>query len=139
MAVDPPRFGDAPPEANRLLHAVLNCCVNETIASAHLRATLKAAVSPLVREVIRLLLADEIDHARVGWAHLASEHVTPQLPLALRCPPDQRLDTFVAAPVGVREHLHALATRAGGDWIYLVGPSGVGDKRLVEVDSDWDF
>lgn len=55
----------------------------------------------------------------------------PQLPLALRYPPDQRLDTFVAAPVGVREQLHALATQAGGDWVYLVGPVGVGKTHLL--------
>lgn len=57
--------------------------------------------------------------------------VTPQLPLALRYPPDQRLDTFVAAPVGACEQLQALATRAGGDWVYLSGPSGVGKTHLL--------
>lgn len=57
--------------------------------------------------------------------------VTPQLPLALRYPPDQRLDTFVAAPVGACEQLQALATQAGGDWVYLSGPSGVGKTHLL--------
>jgi DnaA family protein len=56
---------------------------------------------------------------------------TPQLPLALRYPPDQRLENFVAAPVGVREQLQALATQAGGDWVYLVGPAGVGKTHLL--------
>ena len=56
---------------------------------------------------------------------------TSQLPLALRYPPDQRLDTFVAAPVGVREQLHSLATQDGGDWVYLVGPAGVGKTHLL--------
>jgi len=56
---------------------------------------------------------------------------TPQLPLALRYPPDQRLETFVAAPVGVREQLHALATQPGGDWLYLAGPAGVGKTHLL--------
>lgn len=56
---------------------------------------------------------------------------TPQLPLALRYPPDQHLDTFVAMPVGVREQLQALATRAGGDWAYLAGPAGVGKTHLL--------
>lgn len=55
----------------------------------------------------------------------------PQLPLALRYPPDQRLDTFVAAPVGVREQLQALATQPGGDWVYLAGPAGVGKTHLL--------
>ena len=56
---------------------------------------------------------------------------TPQLPLALRYPPDQRLETFVAAPVGVREQLHALATQPSGDWLYLAGPAGVGKTHLL--------
>lgn len=56
---------------------------------------------------------------------------TPQLPLALRYPPDQRLDTFVDAPVGVREQLQVLATQPGGDWAYLAGPAGVGKTHLL--------
>ena len=56
---------------------------------------------------------------------------TPQLPLALRYPPDQRLDTFVAAPVGATEQMLALATHAGGDWVYLAGPAGVGKTHLL--------
>jgi DnaA family protein len=54
----------------------------------------------------------------------------PQLPLALRYPPDQRLDTFVAAPAGALMQLHALAERPG-DWIYLGGPAGVGKTHLL--------
>jgi DnaA family protein len=57
--------------------------------------------------------------------------VTPQLPLALRYPPDQRLDTFVAAPVGANEQLHALATQSGSDWVYVAGPAGVGKTHLL--------
>lgn len=56
---------------------------------------------------------------------------TPQLPLALRYPPDQRLETFIAAPPGVAAQLHALATRPGGDWVYLAGPAGVGKTHLL--------
>ncbi|KRD34380.1 DnaA regulatory inactivator Hda [Lysobacter sp. Root916] len=55
----------------------------------------------------------------------------PQLPLALRYPPDQRLDTFVAAPAGAIAQLRALAERAGGDWLYLAGPAGVGKTHLL--------
>ncbi len=55
----------------------------------------------------------------------------PQLPLALRYPPDQRLDTFVAGPQGACAQLQALATQAGGDWVYLAGPSGVGKTHLL--------
>ena len=55
----------------------------------------------------------------------------PQLPLALRYPPDQRMDAFVAPPAGAIAQLQALATQAGADWIYLAGPSGVGKTHLA--------
>ncbi|HEY0662177.1 MAG TPA: DnaA regulatory inactivator Hda [Lysobacter sp.] len=54
----------------------------------------------------------------------------PQLPLALRYPPDQRIDTFVAAPAGALAQLRALAEQPG-DWVYLSGPAGVGKTHLL--------
>ncbi|HEY4556331.1 MAG TPA: DnaA regulatory inactivator Hda [Lysobacter sp.] len=54
----------------------------------------------------------------------------PQLPLALRYPPDQRLDTYVGAPEGALAQLRTAAT-AGGDWLYLAGPGGVGKTHLL--------
>lgn len=54
-----------------------------------------------------------------------------QLPLALRFPPDQRLDTYVAAPSGAIAQLRALATHAGADWCYLVGAPGSGKTHLA--------
>ena len=44
-----------------------------------------------------------------------STPAVPQLPLALRYPPDQRLDTYVAAPAGTIEQLQALATTPEAD------------------------
>jgi DnaA family protein len=52
------------------------------------------------------------------------------LPLRLRYPPDQRFDSFVGAPPGALEQLHALAG-GGGDWLYLLGPSGGGKTHLA--------
>jgi DnaA family protein len=61
-----------------------------------------------------------------------------QLPLALRYPPDQRLDTFVRAPEGALEQLRALASRdgegprlSGTDAVYLSGPAAVGKSHLL--------
>lgn len=54
-----------------------------------------------------------------------------QLPLALRYPPDQRLDTYVAAPAGALAQLEALAQGRGGDWLYLCGPAGSGKTHLA--------
>ncbi|UTA55539.1 DnaA regulatory inactivator Hda [Lysobacter soli] len=58
----------------------------------------------------------------------------PQLPLALRYPPDQRLDTFVHAPAGAIEQLRALAeghADARRDSTYIAGPAGVGKTHLL--------
>lgn len=55
----------------------------------------------------------------------------PQLPLALRYPPDQRLETFVAAPAGAIAQLRAIAEAGRSDWVYLAGPVGVGKTHLA--------
>jgi len=60
----------------------------------------------------------------------------PQLPLALRYPPDQRLETFVRAPAGAVGQLRALAGVAANaaaprDASYLAGPAGVGKTHLL--------
>ena len=47
----------------------------------------------------------------------------PQLPLALRYPPDQRFDSFIAPPEGALPALSALAATTGVDWVYLSGAS----------------
>jgi DnaA family protein len=55
---------------------------------------------------------------------------TPQLPLSLRYPPDQRLDSFVGAPDGALAQLRALAREPGADWIYVEGGAGTGKTHL---------
>ena len=61
--------------------------------------------------------------------------VTAQLPLALRPPPDQRLETFVAAPEGVLDQLRALAPGTHADWLYLAGPAASGKTHLLLGDA----
>lgn len=56
---------------------------------------------------------------------------TPQLPLTLRYPPDQRFDSFVAAPEGALPQLRLLAERAGADWLYLAGAARTGKTHLA--------
>jgi hypothetical protein len=78
--------------ANPLVVAVANCAVSETIGSAFLSGGLDTADSPLVRAATRELLADEIDHARIGWALLGAyadlrrdvQRILPQLVLEVR-------------------------------------------------------
>jgi len=58
------------------LHLVAMSCLNETIACVRLLEAIELTVSPSVKGVLRCILSDEIKHARAGWAHLASPHVT---------------------------------------------------------------
>jgi hypothetical protein len=74
-----PLFEQAPPEARPALQAVGLCCINESIATVWLEHCAARAVAPLPRAVNHLHLADELFHARVGWAHLASRAVTPSV------------------------------------------------------------
>lgn len=55
----------------------------------------------------------------------------PQLPLALRYPPDQRFESFIAAPEGLLAQLQRVATAPASDWLYLAGASGTGKTHLA--------
>ncbi|HEX6276103.1 MAG TPA: hypothetical protein VFZ53_23845 [Polyangiaceae bacterium] len=52
------------------LHVLGHCAMNETFASVFLETSLAFAKAPLARAAVQELLSDEIDHARLGWAHL---------------------------------------------------------------------
>ncbi len=62
---------------------------------------------------------------------MQGERLGPQLPLALRYPPDQRFESFIAPPEGALPALSALATTAGADWVYLSGASRTGKTHLA--------
>jgi hypothetical protein len=51
--------------------AILLSCLGETFACTELAMLRDRAVDPVVRGVLTVFLADEIVHARVGWAYLA--------------------------------------------------------------------
>lgn len=59
------------------------------------------------------------------------ETVGTQLPLALRAPPDQRFDRFVAPPPGLLDQLRALALGRGGDPVLVCGPHSSGKTHLL--------
>jgi DnaA family protein len=56
--------------------------------------------------------------------------VSPQLPLALKFPPDQRFEGFVGNEP-VRDLVACIATGDLDDWLYLVGPPGSGKTHLL--------
>jgi hypothetical protein len=57
------------------LYIVESCCLSETIGAVTIEAALRDATAPLARAALRELLADEVVHARIGWAYLGA----PQL------------------------------------------------------------
>jgi hypothetical protein len=95
VAVDPavPIQPRASAALRPTLHIVAQCCLNETTASAFLESCLQRATAEPVRTALRALMADDIDHARIGWAHLAS----PRLPLELRQELGAFLPSLIAA------------------------------------------
>jgi hypothetical protein len=78
-----PRFdvGDEALESTLLVAGM--CCINETVATAWISACLAAAEAPLAMAANRFHLRDEIEHARLGWAHLASDVVNEKTRRAL--------------------------------------------------------
>jgi hypothetical protein len=67
-----PRHADASPGLRRILHVVGMCCLNETTGSAFLETCRAGARAPLASRALHELLADEIDHARIGWALISA-------------------------------------------------------------------
>ena len=61
------------------LHLVAMSCLNETIACERLLQAIGPTLLSSARNTLRRILSDEIEHARAGWAHLASRHVTAQM------------------------------------------------------------
>ncbi len=59
------------------------------------------------------------------------EPLIPQLPLALRFPPEQRFSTYLDAAPGVLARLQAVAEAGPGDVQYLQGGHGSGKTHLL--------
>lgn len=78
-----PAFRDASPELARELYVILNTCVAESVGVAYLSACRADAEGPLARAAIQMITRDDIDHARIGWAHLASDRPSAALREAL--------------------------------------------------------
>lgn len=61
--------------ADRVLYEVVAaCCVSETESMGVLTTLLEAAREPGLRRTLQTLASDEVRHARLGWAYLASAH-----------------------------------------------------------------
>ena len=54
------------------LHAITLCCISESLACAFVEACIDACDDAELRKIHTRHLADEVRHARIGWAHVAS-------------------------------------------------------------------
>jgi len=70
-SLEPIRFRGATDTENRLLRILL-CCFTETVGCFILREVRRVVTHPELRRLNQRHLADEIQHSRVGWGHLAS-------------------------------------------------------------------
>ena len=68
--IDPSALG---PRDRLLYEIVAFCCVTESLNAALMAVCRSAAQVDDVRAALREILADEVGHARLGWAHLAAE------------------------------------------------------------------
>jgi hypothetical protein len=72
LVLEPPKHKGASPELRDTLFIVGHCLLNETTASVFLEVCLSHAKGALAKAALAELLSDEIDHGRIGWAHLAA-------------------------------------------------------------------
>lgn len=70
-SLEPLAFRGASERENRLLR-ILTCCFTETIGCSILRQARRVVSDPELRRLNRRHLADEVQHSRVGWGHLAT-------------------------------------------------------------------
>ncbi len=70
-STDPITFRGATEDENRLLRIAL-CCLTETVGCFILRQVRPKLTDSQLRTLNRQHMADELQHSRVGWAHLAS-------------------------------------------------------------------
>lgn len=69
----PLRTDGRTPAEQVLVEAVAMGCVTETLSTALLLEMRAAASDDEVADTIDEILRDEVDHARLGWAHLAAD------------------------------------------------------------------
>ena len=86
---DVPEHPDAPPVEALLRNVLSISCLSETVAVSLIGAELKKAGPPGLQSTLKAIFADEVGHARFGWALL--EEMAPTLDDATR----GRLDAYL--------------------------------------------
>lgn len=123
--------GGLTPREAVLYEVVAMSCITETLSTALLGEMRDAAPEGRVREVLSEILRDEVQHARLGWAHLAAERRRgPQRFLAAALP--RMLDDTASREVFQDGEPDAAAV---GDALRGLGalPRGERRARLIET------
>ena len=94
-----------------VLDVIETCCVSETLTGVFFTHMLAMTTEPVARATVKSLLADELDHGRVGWAYLNERH--------------QRGDDFAF----VDEYLPAIVDRQVAD---ILSPSCCEDDLTLQ-------
>jgi len=68
--ISPPGLDD---RQSVLYEVVAACCITETESTSVLTTLLHSVRAGKMRRILRELLRDEVNHSRLGWAHLAHE------------------------------------------------------------------
>ena len=130
---EPPRdyaleFASCDAEVERALRVTLVAAVGESLSTAYLLACLRAAEGSLARAALRELSQDEVSHARIGWARLAT------LRRDLRDRIADELPTLIAAAVASWDHeVSALSCPPGHGALDLATTRSVIDDALQSV------
>lgn len=103
-----------------LSNVVATCCMVETLNAPFLTICLETARDTEMRDVLRALLKDEINHAKLGWAYLAwarqqgeGDRLFEELPSMIA---DQAAPTIFAGPPLADLHEEELASFGQLTW-----------------------
>ncbi|MCA9663445.1 MAG: ferritin-like domain-containing protein [Myxococcales bacterium] len=94
-----PEHGDATPIEAILRNVISVSCLSETVAVALIDSERLRAGPPALAELLKRILADEVQHARFGWRLL--DELSPRLDAATR---GRLSDYLVVAFAHLREH-----------------------------------
>lgn len=120
LATEPlPEHPDATPLERALRNVLFVGCLSETIALAFLTEERAGTQEPYIDRVLTQLGADEVLHAKLGWAYVgevlpkldapARERTRRYLPVALGAIEQRMLHSMPLAPPGERDRSRALA------------------------------
>jgi hypothetical protein len=81
-----PQHPKASPLVQSYLHMVEMCCIGETLTTCFFTEAIQRAKVAPMRTALTLLLEDELDHGRAGWAYLASANANTRQCVAQALP-----------------------------------------------------